>query len=158
MNAAKLLATLASAVRPAARAAPVAKSAVRPAPSSTIPSTPSAPAHLRRGAAAEDAAIAHLQSRGLALIARNYRCPAGELDGVMLERGALVFVEVRYRNTDRFGGAARSVDALKQRKLQRAAESFLQSCAVEFTACRFDVVAVSGRGPAYQIEWLKDAF
>lgn len=115
--------------------------------------------HLRRGADAEDAALAHLQSRGLELVQRNYRCAAGELDLIMLERGKLVFVEVRYRHSDRFGGAAHSVDAAKQRKLRRAGESFLQTRAgLQFTACRFDVVAVSGPGPAYPIDWISDAF
>jgi len=117
-----------------------------------------APAHLRRGADAEDAALAHLQARGLALVARNYRCPAGELDIVMLERGVLVFVEVRYRHSGRFGGAAASVDAAKQQKLQHAGEAFLQTCRLPFTACRFDVVAISGSGPAYQLDWIRNAF
>lgn len=119
---------------------------------------PDAPAHLRRGADAEDAALAHLQSRGLQLVQRNFRCPAGELDLIMLERGALVFVEVRYRHSDQFGGAAGSVDAAKQLKLRQTGEAFLQTCAVQFTACRFDVVAVCGAGPAYTIDWIADAF
>lgn len=118
-----------------------------------------APAHLRRGADAEDAALIHLQSRGLALVARNFRCAAGELDLIMLDGGALAFVEVRYRHSDQFGGAARSVDAAKQRKLRQAGDAFLQTCGrLQFTACRFDVVAVSGDGPAYTIDWIADAF
>ena len=127
----------------------------------TVISTPAAaaPAHLQRGADAEDAALAHLQSRGLELLERNYRCPAGELDLVFLARDELVFVEGRYRNTDKFGGAAHSVDAAKQRKLRRAGESFLQTRAgLAFSNCRFDVVAVTGAGPAYQIDWIRDAF
>lgn len=118
-----------------------------------------APAHLRRGADAEDAALTHLQSRGLKLVQRNFRCAAGELDLVMLERSVLAFVEVRYRHSDQFGGAARSVDAAKQQKLRHAGEAFLQTCgALQFTACRFDVVAVCGDGPAYTIDWIADAF
>ncbi len=130
------------------------------------------PPHLRRGRAAENSALAHLQSNGLQLVARNYRCPGGELDMVMLERRELVFVEVRYRGSERFGGAAPSVDAGKQRKLRRAGESFLQHHPdLAFNGCRFDVVAVSGGGGGgggkgggdtasaeYRIDWIRDAF
>ena len=114
--------------------------------------------HLRRGADAERSALEYLQARGLQLVERNYRCAAGELDMVMLDERELVFVEVRYRATDSFGGAAPSVDAGKQRKLRRAGESFLQTCELPFSGCRFDVVAVSGAAPGYQFEWISDAF
>ena len=64
-----------------------------------------------RGDAVEDSALAYLQGQGLRLVARNARARGGELDLVMFEREALVFVEVRYRAASRFGGGAASVDA-----------------------------------------------
>jgi len=120
---------------------------------------PALPEHLHRGVDAENSALAHLQANGLQLVERNYRCAVGELDMVMLDRQALVFVEVRYRRSGRFGGAAHSVDAGKQRKLRRAGEVFLQDrSGLPFTLCRFDVVAVTGTAPDYQIDWISDAF
>ncbi|MGI9311878.1 MAG: YraN family protein [bacterium] len=117
------------------------------------------PPHLHRGADAEQSALAYLRARGLELVARNYRCSSGELDLVMLDRRELVFVEVRYRNSDRFGGATRSVDSAKQRKLRRAGEVFLQQHPkLAFTACRFDVIALEGDAPGYRIDWISDAF
>ena len=116
------------------------------------------PPHLHRGADAEKSALQYLRANGLQLVEQNYRCAAGELDMVMLDNRELVFVEVRYRGSERFGGAARSVDAGKQRKLRRAGESFLQTYAGPFTGCRFDVVAVTGAAPGYRMDWISDAF
>ena len=117
------------------------------------------PPHLHRGIDAEKAALAYLESRGLRLLERNYRCPAGELDIVMLEQKQLVFVEVRYRRTDQFGGAAPSVDSDKRRKLRWAGETFLQHHPrLSFDGCRFDVVAVTGGAPKYRFDWISDAF
>lgn len=119
----------------------------------------SAPPHLHRGADAENSALKYLETNGLQLVQRNYHCPAGELDLVMLDQHDLVFVEVRYRNSEQFGGAAHSVDADKRRKLRLAGESFLQHYPqLPFSGCRFDVVAVSGAAGEYRIDWISDAF
>lgn len=117
------------------------------------------PPHLNRGADAEKAARHYLESRGLRMLEQNYRCPAGELDMVMLDQQELVFVEVRYRNSEQFGGAAPSVNAHKQRKLRCAGEDFLQHHPrLPFNGCRFDVMAISGDAPGYHIDWISDAF
>ena len=68
------------------------------------------------GAEGESAALAHLQRAGLKLIARNYRCKAGEIDLIMLDGGTLALIEVRYRSTLDYGGAAASVTWRKQRR------------------------------------------
>ena len=107
------------------------------------------------GAQAEDLACAHLERAGLKLLARNYRCPQGEIDLVMDDRDALVFVEVRYRRTNAFGTPAETVDRRKQARLQAAAGHYLLTHSAD-RACRFDVVAVSGRDA--RIDWLRDAF
>ena len=111
------------------------------------------------GADAEDAALAQLSAAGLRLLARNARYPFGELDLVMLEAGCVVFVEVRRRASDRFGGAAVSVDAAKRRKLARAAQAWLSSHR-QFAnaACRFDVVAVKPAGDTLDCDWIRSAF
>ena len=104
----------------------------------------------KAGAAAEDAALAHLQAAGLRLVARNYETPGrggGEIDLIMqTPDGTLVFVEVRQRSGSAHGGAAASVGALKQRH-------FLRRYAAP-PPCRFDVVAIEGG----RIEWLQAAF
>jgi putative endonuclease len=107
------------------------------------------------GRAAEDAAVAFLISRGLQIMARNFRRRLGELDVVARERDTLIIVEVRTRASNRFGGAAASVDFRKQAKLQRAASLFLQHRPdLAKLPVRFDVIAVTPAG----IEWIKHAF
>lgn len=102
----------------------------------------------------ERQACVYLTDRGLRLRERNYRCRNGEIDLIMLDGQTLVFVEVRYRNNARFGGAAASVDAGKRRRLTAAALHYLQRHAHDAPA-RFDVVAM---GPGERIEWIRDAF
>jgi putative endonuclease len=118
----------------------------------------------RAGDAAEQAACARLVAAGCRILARNVRFREGELDIVAQDGTTIVFVEVRMRSSERFGGAAASVDRFKQRRLVRAAQEFLArsygqrtsaSRPAEWPACRFDVVATDSSG---EIEWIKDAF
>lgn len=117
------------------------------------------PSHLRRGETAEQLACEHLLGHGLSVLRRNYRSPHGEIDLVMQAAGTLVFVEVRYRRASQFGTPAETVDARKQARLRATAEHFLQRHAPGCkTACRFDIVAVSGEGADVRLEWLQNAF
>ncbi|QNN45658.1 YraN family protein [Thermomonas brevis] len=112
-----------------------------------------------RGDAVETAALAYLEARGLRLLARNASARGGELDLVMQDGAALMFVEVRYRGSDAFGGGAASVDAGKRRRLVRAAQAYLLGHPRHADApCRFDVVAASGDPAAPAFDWLRDAF
>ncbi|MFI4939589.1 MAG: YraN family protein [Burkholderiales bacterium] len=104
------------------------------------------------GQEGEDVALAHLQAHGLSLRERNFRCKGGEIDLVMQERSALVFVEVRRRADSRHGGAAASVTTAKQRRLIIAAQVYLQRYKMP-PACRFDVIAIDGT----DLTWLKNA-
>ena len=113
----------------------------------------------RLGTEAESAALSYLESRGLVLITRNFRCGAGEIDLVLTDDRCLAFVEVRYRRSQLFGGAAASVDRRKQDRIRHTAELFMQSHpALEFDETRFDVVAVSGDPQDFRMEWIPDAF
>ena len=110
----------------------------------------------RAGDAAEDAAAQHLKAAGCRIVARNARYRDGEVDLIASEREVLVFVEVRMRAGSQFGGAAVSVDLLKQKRIARAAQRWLfGEYGERWPACRFDVVTVDGSGT---IEWIRDAF
>ena len=107
------------------------------------------------GAAAENAALAHLRAAGLRLLERNARFKVGELDLVMRDGEFIVFVEVRYRQDDRFGGGLASVDRRKCRRIALAARAWLQRHpALADAPCRFDIVAASPAG----LEWHRGAF
>lgn len=109
-----------------------------------------------KGSDAERIAAAYLQQQGLVLVARNYRCRFGEIDLIMTEGSALVFVEVKMRAGNAFGGAAASITAAKQAKLLIAARHYLSGLRRE-PACRFDAVLITGT-QRYTIEWIRNAF
>ncbi|KPK20548.1 MAG: hypothetical protein AMJ67_00895 [Betaproteobacteria bacterium SG8_41] len=107
-----------------------------------------------RGDSAEALAATFLQRRGLRILSRNYRCRFGEIDLVAESGRTLVFVEVRARRSDDFGGPGESITVAKRRRLVAAARHFL--AAAGDRAARFDVVLLRGEPP--QIEWITDAF
>ncbi|MEP6607435.1 MAG: YraN family protein [Burkholderiaceae bacterium] len=110
----------------------------------------------RAGDSAENAAASHLLAAGCRILARNARYRDGEVDLIVRERDVVVFVEVRMRHSSRFGGAAASIDAFKQRRIARAAQHWLiANYGEHWPACRFDVVTVDGSGT---IEWIRGAF
>jgi len=112
----------------------------------------------RRG---EDAALAHLESAGLRLLERNYRCRAGEIDLVMQDGPTLVLVEVRLRSSADYGGAAASVGRAKQRRFTLAAKHLmLTRPEYRRLPARFDVIALDRNAPADEltIRWIRDAF
>ena len=113
----------------------------------------------RRGAAVEAAARQYLFDAGLRDVAANANYRVGELDLVMLDGATLVFVEVRFRRSSRFGGGAGSIDVHKRRKLVRAAMAFLaRNRRYANGACRFDVIEAEGDPGAPRLNWLRDAF
>ncbi|BAN36308.1 hypothetical protein SCD_n02501 [Sulfuricella denitrificans skB26] len=108
------------------------------------------------GAEAERLAATFLQRQGLKLVETNYRCRFGEIDLICKDQNSLVFVEVRLRGNDAFGGAAASITAGKQHKLVLAARHYLQQLR-SFPACRFDVVLLRSLRDN-DIEWIRNAF
>jgi putative endonuclease len=107
------------------------------------------------GSRAENSAAAFLEAQDFQILARNYLRRLGELDIVARQGDLLVVAEVRTRASDRFGGAAASVSAAKQRRISATAAMYLDSHP-ELRRCRvrFDVIVVrDGR-----IEWLRHAF
>src|SRR5579871_380506 len=100
------------------------------------------PIHLERGRAAEDAAVAYLEAQGVRILLRNFRLRMGELDIVARDGNTLAIIEVRTRSTNKFGGAAASVDWRKQTKIRRAAAQLLQQRKdLAGLPVRFDVIA-----------------
>lgn len=116
------------------------------------------PVHLLRGHRAEKAACRFLRKQGLKLVARNYRTPYGEIDLVMDHGETLVFIEVRFRASARFGGAAETIDRGKQTRLRASAEHYIQrEPGASNKACRFDIVAFDGSLDNRNLSWIQDA-
>ena len=112
------------------------------------------------GAAAEQIAAEFLRAQGLEILERNFLRRLGELDIIARDGDVLVIAEVRTRSSDRFGGAAASVDSRKQARLIRAAHQLLQQRG-EFSKLRvrFDVLVVAEVGDDNpRVEWIRHAF
>ncbi len=111
------------------------------------------------GRRAEEHACRYLQQQGLKLVTRNYHSRYGEIDLIMRDGAELVFVEVRYRNQDYYGGALGSITPVKQQRLLVTAEHYIQSHSLKgVSSMRFDVVALSKQeADELQVEWLRNA-
>jgi putative endonuclease len=107
-----------------------------------------------KGREAEELALRFLTGAGMRLRSRNYACRLGEIDLILQDGDTLVFVEVRQRRSNAFGGARESITAHKQDKLIATARHYL-SRQRQTPPCRFDAVLVDARG---QIEWIRNAF
>ena len=106
------------------------------------------------GKKGEDMAQAYLCRQGYRLLERSYRCKLGEADLIMQNGNTIVFVEVKTRSSNLFGTPQEAVDARKQKKLVRVAQSYLQERRLGNVPSRFDVVAVTGD----DIRHIPDAF
>lgn len=110
------------------------------------------------GDRAENLALKYLKRQGLTLRERNFNSRYGEIDLIMQHGEYLVFVEVRYRKNQSFGGALESVDARKQGKLRRAAEFYLLKYKLGDSACRFDILCIAGSLSNPEFQWIENAF
>ena len=108
----------------------------------------------RRGEQGEALAADFLRREGLTIAARNYSCRFGEIDLIARDGNIIVFVEVRSRASDAFGGAAASITAAKREKLLKTACHYLATLQPT-PPCRFDAVLLTGDPP--RIEWLRNA-
>ena len=97
----------------------------------------------RIGRRGEKLARRYLKSRGYKVIARNYRCPVGEIDLIVLDGRTIAFVEVKTRLGSRQADPEDTVTAAKRHQLTRVARFWLSQHPAADRTCRFDVVAVT---------------
>ena len=111
----------------------------------------------RRG---EWVALALLVLKGYRPRHRNWRGAGGELDLVVERRREIVFVEVKTRSTDLYGGAVGAVTTQKQKILTRTSSAYLSRFGLWDRPCRFDIVTVErmSRFPFWEIRHYKNAF
>jgi putative endonuclease len=96
------------------------------------------------GALGEQLAVEHLTALGLEVLDRNWRCRYGELDVIAADKPTrtVIFVEVKTRTSDRFGGVHQAVTPDKVRRLRRLAGLWLAEHRGSWSAVRIDVVGV----------------
>ncbi len=108
-----------------------------------------------KGASAEDQAVAYLEKKGYAILARNYQIHIGEIDCIARDPdNTVVFVEVKSTRTAAFGHPFFWVDRGKQRTLARVAQFYMIKNRLAPCPCRFDVIAIVNG----EIDHLRNAF
>ena len=119
------------------------------------------------GQRGENLAARMLKRKGLKILAKNYRCPSGEIDIIALDRtGArksgretIVFVEVKTRSDDTYNTPESAVDGRKKRRIRKAARYYLSHYPTEQYAVRYDIVAIVAPPDAKpQIKHIEGAF
>ena len=110
-------------------------------------------------------ACEYLQKQGLVLLEKNFQSKMGEIDLIMKDKlkNSLVFVEVKFRQSEKYGLTEDMVTPTKQKRLIRTAKFYLQQKNLyDKIACRFDVIAIAGNAgpenPSQKIHWIPNAF
>lgn len=106
----------------------------------------------------EDLACGELRRRGYAILARRYRTRHGEIDIIAREGETVVFVEVKARSDEAFGGGGAAVTAWKQQRIVRMATDYLARHGLLEAPCRFDVVTVQFDAGRPRLEVYAHAF
>ena len=90
----------------------------------------------------EDLAAEYLLQKGYSILERNYRCPYGEIDIIAFRNGMIAFVEVKTRNSLKFGRPAASVTKTKQDKIHSTGFTYLSASPLRFKGFSFDVIEI----------------
>lgn len=110
------------------------------------------------GRKSERLAAEFLHRMGYRIMETNYRSRVGEIDIIALDKGTIVFVEVKARSSTRFGSPKGAVTPAKQRKISMAALDYLKRSGQADASARFDVVAIDTAAGKIDIEVVKNAF
>ncbi len=107
------------------------------------------------GAKVEQAVKGYLSKNGMQILEMNYRCKSGEIDIIAKDKEYYVFIEVKYRNSTKYGMPEEAVGVSKQKRISNAARYYLYSHNLgDDTSVRFDVAAVL----EHKITYYKNAF
>lgn len=107
------------------------------------------------GTTYEQVAVDYLARNGVKILEKNYRCRQGEIDIVGRHGEYLVFFEVKYRKDEKKGMPQEAVSYSKQKTICKVADYYRMIHKIgEFTAIRYDVVAICGE----QLTWYQNAF
>ncbi len=103
----------------------------------------------------ENQAAAFLLENHVLILERNFRNRFGEIDIIGCQDGMYLFIEVKYRKSDKTGDPAYAVTIAKQTTICKVADYYRVCHGLsENTACRFDVITILGQ----EIKWYQNAF
>ena len=113
-----------------------------------------------KGMRHEDRARNYLERRGLTCVARNFRSRFGEIDLIMRDRQTLCFVEVKYRKSLGYGGAAHAISASQQNRIVKTALAYLALHPDRSDPpLRFDALLIQRQADGREtFDWIQSAF
>jgi len=110
------------------------------------------------GKRGEELALKKVKRLGYKCIARNYRCPLGEIDLIARDGDCLVFIEIKTRKGKSLGYAKEAINERKKRQLTKVALAYMKAKNCINAKSRFDVVAINLSEGKEQIEVIQNAF
>ena len=91
-----------------------------------------------------------LKQHNLRIIKRNYVCPLAEIDVLAEgENGLIVFIEIKERNSGKFGLGRDAIDERKKRRMRNACAYYLKYVVKKSCPVRFDLIEVNQGVPIY---------
>lgn len=112
----------------------------------------------QKGKKGERIAVAFLRTKGYKMLFTNWRHSTLEVDIICKINTTIVFVEVKYRSTDKFSNPLDAIDEDKIENLAIAAGHFTEKFQ-HSGPCRFDIIIIlPSQGNLYKIRHYKDAF
>ena len=115
----------------------------------------------RKGLHYENLARHYLSRHGLVLLEQNYHCRFGEIDLIMMQQEVVCFIEVKYRKSLAYGGAASAISIQKQKKIVKTALCFIaQNDKIKQHSMRFDALLMQQQADneSPDINWIQNAF
>ncbi len=100
----------------------------------------------------EDGAVKLLLSSGYEILERNYRVRAGEIDIIAQKDNTIIFIEVKYRSSIKFGYGIEAIDYRKMRRIYNAAKIYLLTNRKLRYKIRFDSICFLGE----EVSWIKN--
>jgi len=113
---------------------------------------------LHLGELGEKLALKRIKRLGYKLVAKNYRCPLGEIDLIAKDGDCLVFIEIKTRKNSSTGNAKEAIHQRKKRQISKVALYYMKANGCCDIKSRFDVIAINIKGGKEEIELIQDAF
>lgn len=106
----------------------------------------------KKGSIYEERAAEFLEKNSYEILEKNYHGKHGEIDLIALKDGQIIFIEVKYRETSKYGYGVEAVDKRKAVRIYKTAEEYLIKNHMEDYNIRFDCISYLGENQ----EWLKN--
>lgn len=113
---------------------------------------------LSLGEMGERLALKKIKRLGYKFIAKNYRCPLGEIDLIARDGDCLVFIEIKTRRGRSIGYAKEAINKRKMRQISKVALAYMKANNCCDVKARFDVIAINIKDDREEIEIIPNAF